>query len=455
MIDRPITRTEGEVLELLQALIRNRCVNDGSPASGHEARSVATLEAYFGASGEVVEPAPGRQSVVYRIPGSDPAAPCLLLMGHLDVVPVTEEGWSVDPFGAEVIDGMVWGRGAVDMLNLTAAMAVVFKPYLTGESPSPPGGLVYLAVADEEQGGGLGAGWLMDHRPGLIECDYVLTEVAFPAIRSPGQPPVHPVKVAEKGPSWRIIRGSGVPSHGSQPYGTDNAVVKVAEAIVAIARSGSPVEITPEWRGFVEGVGWEPARVAALLDPDLVDAEIELMATEDPLVARWAHACTHLTLSPNLVSGGTKANTVADRADTALDIRVLPGQTDRTIDDHLRKVLGPLYDEVDVESVIHYPANSSAADGPLWEAIGDAYESMTGSRRIVPTMTPATTDARFFRAKGVKAYGVGLFDDRVPLSDFLGMFHGNDERIGVGSLGLTAELLSRIIQRLPHRAGNR
>ena len=182
MSDRPVTRTEGEVLELLQALIRNRCVNDGSPASGHEARSVATLEAYFGASGEVVEPAPDRQSVVYRIPGSDPAAPCLLLMGHLDVVPVTEEGWSVDPFGAEVIDGMVWGRGAVDMLNLTAAMAVVFKPYLTGESPPPPGDLVYLAVADEEEGGGLGAGWLMDHRPELIECDYVLTEVASPAI---------------------------------------------------------------------------------------------------------------------------------------------------------------------------------------------------------------------------------------------------------------------------------
>ena len=117
MSDRPVTRTEGEVLELLQALIRNRCVNDGSPASGHEARSVATLEAYFGASGEVVEPAPDRQSVVYRIPGSDPAAPCLLLMGHLDVVPVTEEGWSVDPFGAEVIDE----RGVLGNLVLVYA----------------------------------------------------------------------------------------------------------------------------------------------------------------------------------------------------------------------------------------------------------------------------------------------------------------------------------------------
>ena len=451
MNDPSITKTEGEVLELLQTLIRNRCVNDGTPASGHEARSVATLEDYFGVPGEVVEPAPGRQSVVYRVPGTDPGAPRLLLMGHLDVVPVTEDGWSVDPFGAEVIDGMVWGRGAVDMLNVTAAMAAVFKPYLTGDR-RPVGDLLYLGVADEEQGGMFGAGWMMEHRPELVECDYVLTEIAYPAVRHPGQPPVHPVKVAEKGPCWRILSGTGVPSHGSQPYGTENAVVKVAEAITAIARSGGPVEITPEWRSFVEGIGWDGARVDALLDPDRIDGEIDRMAVDDPLLARWVHACTHLTLSPNMVSGGTKANTVADRADTCLDMRVLPGQTEQVVEDHLRKVLGPLYEEVDIDEVIYCPANSSAAEGPLWEAIGDAYESLTGSRRIVPAMTPATTDARFFRANGVKAYGVGLFDDRVPFSDFLGMFHGNDERIGVGSLGLTAKLLSRIIERLPAQA---
>lgn len=446
------TRLEGEVLELLQALIRNRCVNDGSRDSGHEARSVATLESYFGEAGEMVEPAPTRQSVVYRVRGTDPTVPILLLMGHLDVVPVTEEGWTVDPFGGEVVDGMVWGRGAVDMLNLTAAMAVVFKPYLTGDRRPPAGDLVYLAVADEEQGGGLGAEWLMENRPDLIECDYVLTEIAFPSVRHPGQPPIHPVKVAEKGPSWRLIRGSGVPSHGSQPYGTENAVVKVAEAVTAIARTPSPVEITPEWRSFVEGVGWDPLRTTALLDPDRVDEEVDHMSVEDPVLARWVHACTHLTLSPNMISGGTKANTVADRAVTDVDIRILPGQTEQTVEDHLRKVLGPSYDELDIEELIHYPAGASAASGPLWEAVGDAYESLTGSRRIVPTLTPATTDARFFRSKGVTAYGAGLFDDRVGFSEFLGMFHGNDERIGVESLGLTARLLERIIERLPERA---
>ena len=441
----------GEVLELLQALIRNRCVNDGTPESGGEIRSVETLRDFFGRAGETVEPAPGRASVVYRVPGRDPAAPRLMLMGHLDVVPVTEESWRADPFGAEIRDGMVWGRGAVDMLNLTAAMAAAFKPYLTGDLPAPAGDLIYLGVADEEAGGGLGARWLLERRPELVDCEYVLTEVAFPPFRAPGEEPVHMVKVAEKGPFWRNLKFSGTPAHGSSPYGTDNAVVKMARAIAAIAENPSPVEITPEWRAFAERAGWPPERTAALLDPDRVDAEIDLLAADDPALDRWVHACTHLTLSPNLAGGGDKANTVADRAQTAVDIRILPGQTEREVTDHLRKVLGPIFDEAQIEPMIDFAAESSAASGPLWEAIGDAFGDLTGSRRMAPALAPVTTDARFFRARGITAYGAGLYDENTNFSDFLGMFHGNDERVSVESLGLTAGLLSRIIQRFSDR----
>ena len=442
-----------EVLELLQALIRNQCVNDGTPASGSEVRSVETLQAYFGDAGQTVEPTPGRGSVVYRVPGRDPKAPKLLLMGHLDVVPVTESGWTVDPFAAEVIDGFVWGRGTVDMLNLTSAMAVVFKAYLTGDRPQPAGDLVYLGVADEEAGGTHGARWLVDNRFDLVECDYVLTEVAFPPLRGHDGTLAFPVKVGEKGPFWRTMRAGGTPSHGSQPYGTDNAVVKVAGAIAAIANSDGPVDITPEWRAFVEGIGLEPTRAAALLDPDLLDGEIDSIAVDDPVFARWVHACTHLTLSPNTVTGGTKSNTVADFASTSVDIRTLPGQVEVTVEDHLRKVLGPAYEELEIEAVMDFEATSSATVGPMWDAIGDAFESMTGSRRVVPALTPVSTDARFFRARGIGAYGVGMFDDQVGFSDFLSMFHGNNERISVASLGMTADLLDRIVERLSDKAG--
>ena len=444
--------TSGEVLELLRALIQNQCVNDGQPGSGGEVRSVETLQAYLGSEGEVVEPLPDRVSVVYRVPGHDPTAPSVMLMGHTDVVPVTESGWSVDPFAAEVIDGFVWGRGAVDMLNLTAAMAVVFKPYLTGARPQPAGDLVFLGVADEEAGGRHGAQWLTEERFDLVECDYVLTEVAFPPLRGGDGELVYPVKVGEKGPFWRTMRASGTPSHGSQPYGTDNAVAKIGQAITSIVESDGPVDITPEWKAFVDGLGLDRHRAAALLDPDLLDDEIASIAVDDPVFARWVHACTHLTLSPNMMSGGTKSNTVADYADTSVDIRALPGQTEITVDEHLRKVLGPGYEELQIEAMMDFEATSSATSGPMWEAIGDAFESMTGSRRIVPALTPVTTDARFFRARGIGAYGVGMFDDSVGFSGFLSMFHGNDERVSVASLGMTADLLNRIVERVSDSA---
>ena len=197
----------------------------------------------------------------------------------------------------------------------------------------------------------------------------------------------------------------------------------------------------------------EPTRAAALLDPDLLDGEIDSIAVDDPVFARWVHACTHLTLSPNTVTGGTKSNTVADFASTSVDIRTLPGQVEVTVEDHLRKVLGPAYEELEIEAVMDFEATSSATVGPMWDAIGDAFESMTGSRRVVPALTPVSTDARFFRARGIGAYGVGMFDDQVGFSDFLSMFHGNNERISVASLGMTADLLDRIVERLSDKAG--
>ncbi len=444
----------GEVLELLQALIRNECVNDGTIESGHEHRSVSTLAAYFGQPGDVFEAAPGRQSIVYRVPGRDESAPSLMLMGHLDVVPVTPQGWTVDPFAADVTGGYVWGRGAVDMLNLTAAMATVFRRYLTGERPQPAGDLLYLGVADEEAGGAHGAQWLLEHHPESVAVEYLLTEIAFPPIESGTGELVYPVKVGEKGPHWRRILARGTPSHGSQPYGTNNAFVRIARAVAALAEEPSPIEIVPEWARFVRGLELPPDQEQALLDPDRIDAEIDRLAVTSPVLARYVHACTHLTVSPNVGVAGTKMNTVADFAEAQIDIRALPGQDQTTVDDHFRKVLGPGYEEMEFIAEMDHAASSSPTQGPLWEAICDGIESMTGSRRVVPAMTPATTDARFFRARGTKAYGVGMFDELDEFSLFLSMFHGNDERVSVASLGATHVLLERIIERFFERAGD-
>src|SRR5204863_6482798 len=159
-------------------MIRNACVNDGTPVSGQEVRNADALEAYFAGSGlscERYTSGPGRMSLITRIEGTDRKAPTLLLMGHTDVVPVNMSGWQRDPFGAELVDGIVWGRGAIDMLNLTATMAVAMRRLATS-GWKPRGTLIYLAVADEEAGGFLGAGHLVDKEPTAVKCDYVITE---------------------------------------------------------------------------------------------------------------------------------------------------------------------------------------------------------------------------------------------------------------------------------------
>ncbi|MCL1593812.1 MAG: M20/M25/M40 family metallo-hydrolase, partial [Actinomycetia bacterium] len=216
-------------VELLQSLIQNECVNDGSPESGFEARSVETLVDFFGVDGEIFEPAKGRQSLVYRVRGTNPASPSLALAPHLDVVPADARSWSVDPFSAEIVDGFVYGRGAVDMLNIVASMAVAFKPYLAGEKRAK-GDLVFCALADEEGGGRFGAHKLVRDHWSLVGADYLLTEVAYPGLPGVDTPCV-PVTIGEKGSHFSKLKVRGTPGHGSAPYGADNAVETIVAAL--------------------------------------------------------------------------------------------------------------------------------------------------------------------------------------------------------------------------------
>ena len=436
----------GEVTELLVALIRDACVNDGDPDSGQEDRAASTVEAYLGERGESFEPHPGRRSVLYRVPGTDPGAPSIMLMGHTDVVPVSSDGWSVDPFAGERSGGFVWGRGAVDMLNLTAAMAVVFKQHLQGSTPRLPGDLLYLAVADEEAAGTFGARWLVENQWDSVKCDYLLTEIGTPMLHGRAGAGL-PVTVAEKGPQWRRVIARGEPGHGSQPYATANALLPVAEVVARLAASPAPVVISDEWRRFV--AAWDPGDIADdLLDPDRVDDAIDRMALDDLGLARWTHACTHLTISPNVLQGGVKTNVIPDNAQAEVDVRSLPGQEAADVDDHFRKAIGPrLEEEVEIITMEATAAAGSPPEGRLWDALGGALNVLRPDAHLIPSLIPVATDARFFRPKGTIAYGVGLFDDKVEFGDFLRMFHGHDERVSEDSLARTVALLGMTIER--------
>ena len=404
-----------------------------------------TLVDFIGVEGEVFEPVPGRQSLVYRVPGHDPEAPSLALVPHLDVVPVDPAGWSRDPFEARIEDGFVYGRGAVDMLNVTAAMATAVRPYLTGDK-KPSGDLLFAAVADEEAGGRLGAKYLVEEHWSLVSADYLLTEVAYPALTVGGQRTV-PVSIGEKGAYWSFLEAGGTPGHGSVPYGADNALEKMVLALEGVISAPSPALVTEEWLGFVGELGLDAESVRRLTDIDQVDDEIDRIAVDDPALARYIHAATHLTISPNVLVAGTKTNVIADKAHAQVDIRGLPGMDRDFVDAHLRKSMGNASGHIEIVPVMDSEPTVSPIGNALWDAIGDAVEDLDGHRNLAPTLMTVATDARFWRTRGTVCYGVGLFDERMEFSEMLSLFHGHDERVSAASVERTALLYERVLER--------
>jgi acetylornithine deacetylase/succinyl-diaminopimelate desuccinylase-like protein len=372
-----------EATELLQTLIRNECVNDGTQGSGGENRNSELLANYLGGTGidlQRFESAPGRQSLVARVDGRDPTAPSLCLMGHTDVVPVNPAGWHEDPFGGEVIDGEVWGRGAIDMLNITATMAVAFK-HLVQSGFRPRGSLVYFAVADEEAGGHLGAEWMVDHHWDAVASDYVLTEIGGWSVL-PGDGSRHIViHVAEKGLAWRRLVVKGTPGHGSAPYGTDNALVSAAEVVRRISAYHPVPWVGDLWLEQLEALGLPEKTKRALADPTALD---DALAELPPVLARNCHALTHTTFSPNVAHGGQKTNTIPDEVVLEIDIRTVPGTTAKEVDAHLRTALGELAGRVEISRLQQYDSTRSATDNPLWDRLPTVPVPSTPARGSPP-----------------------------------------------------------------------
>lgn len=428
-----------EATELLQQLIRNACVNDGRPESGGEQRNAETIAAYLSGAGFELEryaSVPGRDSLVARIEGSDPGAPTLCLMGHTDVVPAHARGWREDPFGGELIDGEVWGRGAVDMLNITATMAVALKA-LARSGFRPTGTLIYLAVADEEAGGRFGAEFLVERHWDAVGADYVLTETggwSLPGADGRRRLVVH---VAEKGIAWRRLRVLGTPGHGSRPYGADNALVTAAEVVRRLAQASARAQITELWRAQVAALALPEEHKVALLDPDRLDAAL---AQLPPGLARHAHATTRTTYSPNVVAGGQKANIIPDEVVLEVDIRTLPGTGAADVDAELRQLLGEFAARVEIAPIRDAPASASPVDNVLFRALEHEARRAYPDAALLPAILTGGTDARFYRERGAVGLGAALYSESITAETFASRFHGQDERVDVASLGLSTAL---------------
>ncbi|MBE9506430.1 MAG: M20/M25/M40 family metallo-hydrolase [Chloroflexi bacterium] len=432
-----------EIKELLKEMIRNKCVNP----PGNEMRSIRTLQEYFAARGvesQIFESAEERGNLYARIEGTDPKHPSLTLGPcHVDVVPVEDaSAWTVNPWEGIEKDGFIWGRGAFDMLFIVACQAVVFAG-LVQEGFRPKGDLVFLAVSDEEAGGLFGAKWMLDNHPELVKTDFAVTESGgFPMA-----PSRYVFMVGEKGINWKRLKFRGEEGHGSMPYGTPNAVLKMSQAALRLSRYNPPVE-TRFVGDLVRGLGLNWLMRLFLESRYLVPLAIKLSAGKDIGMAKALHALTRMTISPNVAKGGAKTNVIAGQATLDVDIRTLSGQDDQYVMRHLKRALGELAPEVEIENAPGVPTSVGNASPPQSDFVDALREAVrqctTPDAELVPMLLTGASDMRFYRDVGAQAYGFSLFDDKLKLAEITALAHGDDERISIGTLRLTAEVYERL-----------
>ncbi|QNQ89243.1 M20/M25/M40 family metallo-hydrolase [Corynebacterium poyangense] len=432
-----------DTLRLLSDLVRNACVNDYTPDSGHEHRNADTLCTFFQDTPVNIqrfEPHPGRVSVAFSVPGTDPQAEPLTLLGHTDVVPVDNAHWTVPPFGAEIRDGRIYGRGTVDMLFITAAMAAATREIARGNPLK--GDLTFVALADEESRGGLGAGWLAQHQPTAFSWRNTLSETGGSHL------PVHDgsdalvVVVGEKGAAQRRIHVVGDAGHGSTPFGRSSTLVTLGEVTRRLAAIEPPVSSSEIWQDYVRAFRFDADTEHALLagtDPEAYQAF-------GPL-AGYSHAMSRLTIAQTAIHAGGPINVLPSSGYVDLDIRPLPGQSQDDVDEILRAGLGDLADHVQIERLISEEATVSPSEGPLYQAILDTFQEFFPDVPVIPTLSAGGSDLRFARRLGGVGYGFALHHRERTLDHVFSELHSHDENLYLEDLDLTVRAYYSLVQR--------
>lgn len=434
-----------QAVPLLQTLIRNACVNTGDDSSGHETRSIETIRQFLrerDIDSSVYYENAERANLVARIHGSDPMAPSVAYMGHVDVVPADESDWSRDPFGGEVVDGEVWGRGAVDMLGMVACFTVAFASFAE-DGRQPPGDVLLVIVSDEEAGGSFGARYLIENHWNDIKCDYMITEVGGLQISTDAGPAIT-MTVGEKGVCWARLNFRGVPGHGSMPYRSRNAASLAADALVRLERARTPRVMTPLVRAMAKAFYQGPFEQLLSRVPGCFDLALARLYTCDAGKARFLDTASRMTISPGVLRGGSKVNIVPDRASIELDIRLLPGQTVEHTQAVILDALGPRAGDVEIEFFEFFPANLSEQDTALWRATERICSELLPDTAIVPMYMGGVTDGRYWRQRGTTVYGFAANSASLTMDRFSQRIHGIDERIDIHSLELNTGYLMRL-----------
>ncbi len=427
-------RPEDEVVGICQDLIRFDTTNFGNnegPGERAAAEHVAALVSEAGLSPDLYESAPGRANVVTRMEGSDPSLPALVVHGHLDVVPALAHEWSVDPFGGEERDGLIWGRGAVDMKDMDAMILSVMRS-MARDGRKPKRNIIFAFFADEEAGGTYGARWSVDNRPELFEgATEAISEVGGFSAEIGGKR-AYLLQTAEKGLAWLRLTAHGRAGHGSQ-INTDNAVTRLARAVARIGGHEWPIEYTDTTRAFLEGV-------SELTGVEFDEGNPQILLDQLGTVARFVGATLQNTANPTFLSGGYKANVIPATAEAMVDVRTLPGQHEQVLE-MVRELAG---DGVHVGTIHHDVSLETPFAGNLVDAMVDSLQAEDPGATVLPYTLSGGTDNKSLSRLGITGYGFAPLQ-LPPDLDFTGMFHGVDERVPTASLKFGARVLDRLL----------
>lgn len=457
-----------ELVELLRSLIRIRSVNPPMPeAPDGELVAARFLEQVLGAEGlraTVVEPFPGRGSIVARVHGDGTGGEPLLLLSHLDVVPAELAGWTHDPFGGDLDGGYVWGRGAIDMKGMVAMEVQVMRRLsrvarAAGLDPAtdPIPGLrrdvIFCCTSDEEAGGVEGAGWLVDNHPEWLRAAATLNEAGGIEMRYGGVS-FYPIQVAEKGFVVYRIHVHGRWGHGSVPT-ADNAAVIAAQVVTRLAEPG-PVRLTaPVVASLARALPHMTARAATAIQalaasgaaPDSGAIEATIRQLCDPVMARTVSAIIRDTVSVGIVQAGVKYNVIPGAAEIEIDCRTLPGTDEAAMRSELRRRIGEeLWSRIDVECVLVGLPAEAPLDGPLYPLLEQVLRDHDPNAVPLPFLAPFATDAKHLARIGVPTYGFSPLLMRGD-DNFLTMLHADDERLSVEALRFGLPVLWDVVAR--------
>ncbi|MCT2593449.1 M20/M25/M40 family metallo-hydrolase [Streptomyces sp. N2-109] len=431
-----------EVVNYTSELIRIDTTNHGrgDGVERQAAEYVAERLAEVGIEPALLEKAPDRTNVVARIPGTDPGADALLVHGHLDVVPAEPADWTVHPFSGEIRDGVVWGRGAIDMKNADAMVLSVVRAWARA-GVRPRRDIVLAFTADEEDSADYGSGYLTEHHADLFEgCTEGISESGAFTFHTGDGLRLYPVAAGERGTGWLRLSARGKAGHGSK-VNRENAVSMLAAAVTRIGEYEWPVRLTPTVRAALTQLSLLQGMDAPDMDaPDFdVDALLAKLGPAADLVAPTVRNSSN----PTILEAGYKVNVVPGSATAFVDGRMLPGGEEefRTTLDALT---GP---EVDWEFHHQEVALQAPVDSPSYSVLRESLEHFDPTGNVVPYCMSGGTDAKQFSRLGIRGYGFTPL--KLPVGfDYQALFHGVDERVPVDALHFGVRTLDRALLRL-------